>query len=79
MKENDYLLNALSNPDFSNVDFANVGLNANNTSIESKDTYKKLNYIQSNPIFQTDGKFDETKFDEFYDAALVGYNRFSSD
>jgi len=45
MKENDYLINTIMNPEFSNVDFANVGLNSGNTSIESKDTYKKLNFI----------------------------------
>ena len=67
------------NPEFSNLDFANVGLNANNTSIESRDTYKKLNFIQNNPTFQTNGKFDETKFDQFYDVALIGYDRFASD
>lgn len=79
MKENDYFLNAMNNTNFSNLDFYNVGLNAENTSMETRDTYKKLDYVQNSALFQTDGKFDEQKFNNFYDASLIGYNRLCQD
>jgi hypothetical protein len=44
-KENDYLLNRMSNDKFTNLDFVNVGLNSDNTSLESKETYEKLAYV----------------------------------
>lgn len=75
MKENDYFLNYIQNPTFSPTDFQYVGLNADNTSIESKDTYKNLQFIQTNPLLQTDGKFDEHKFDVAYNNALYGWNQ----
>lgn len=77
MKENDYFLNRMLNSDFSNLDFMNIGLSSDNTSLESKDTYEKLEYVQTNPLFQTEGKFDKQKFNEFYNESVIGYNRLS--
>lgn len=74
MKENDYFLNYLQNPTFSSLDFNKVGLNTSNTSIENIDTYKNLDFIQNNPLLQTDGKFDESKFKTAYENALFGFN-----
>jgi hypothetical protein len=51
MKENDYFLNLLANPDFSPRDFANVGLNMENTSFEDKQVYKEIEQIRNNPMF----------------------------
>jgi hypothetical protein len=45
MKQNDYFLNVVSNPDFNNADFSVVGLDSSNTSLESKDVYKNLEYV----------------------------------
>jgi hypothetical protein len=53
-------------------------LNTDNTSIEDRDTYKSLDFIQSNPLFQTDGAFDEAKFDRFYNYSLYSYNQFAN-
>lgn len=78
MKQNDYLLNIIANQDFTNEDLALVGLDATNTSLESKDKYKSLEYIQNQDIFQTDGKFDETKFDAFHDAVSIRFNEFTT-
>ena len=78
MRENDYFLNQLTNPDFSENDFRNIGLTTDNTSIEDRDTYKSLDFIQSNPLFQTDGAFDEAKFDRFYNYSLYSYNQFAN-
>ena len=77
-KQNDYFLNQLYNPEFSPGDFQSVGLNSGNTSIENKEEYKKLDFVQNNLLLQTDGKFDEKKFDRLYEQSLVGYNLMSN-
>ena len=77
MKENDYLLNMLSNPNFNESDFRAVGLTAENTSIEkNKELYKNLDFVKNNSMLQTDGKFDEVKFNQVYNIALQSYNNF---
>jgi hypothetical protein len=45
-KENDFFLNTVENPTFNPIDFASVGLNAGNTSIEPKDTYENIDAIK---------------------------------
>ena len=78
MKENDYLLNMLSNPDFTESDFKEVGLTTDNTSIEkNREIYKNLDFVRNNPMLQTDGEFDEVKFNQAYDVALQSYNNFA--
>lgn len=77
-KQNDYFLNQLYNPEFSPGDFQTIGLNSGNTSIENKDEYKKLELVQNNPLLQTDGKFDENKFNKLYEQALLGFNLMSN-
>ena len=76
MKENDWLLNNLANPTFTISDFKSVGLDTDNTSFESEDTYKNSPKIQQMEQFQTDGVFDEDKFHKAYMAAAYGYNNF---
>ena len=77
-KQNDYFLNLLNNPTFSPQDFSYVGLSVDNTSIQNKDVYQNLDAIKQNPLFQTDGKFDQSKFDEVYNVAKSGYNVLSN-
>lgn len=77
-KENDLFLNQLNNYSFTALDFQSVGLNADNTSLQSKDKYKKLEYVKTNPLLQTDGKFDEDKFNRLYDIALYNYNQIAN-
>jgi hypothetical protein len=62
-KMNDYFLNQMYNIDFSPGDFATVGLNSSNTTIQDKNISKDLDIVKSNPLFQTNGEFDDTKFD----------------
>ena len=76
MKENDWLLNNLANPTFTVSDFKSVGLDTDNTSFESEETYKNSPKIQQMERFQTDGVFDEDKFHKAYTAAAFGYNNF---
>lgn len=79
MKENDYFLNTLANPEFNPLDFKSIGLNTENTSLESKEVYKNLDYVQTNPMLQTDGKFDESKFDAAYNATAQQYKMLADD
>lgn len=74
IKEHDYFLELMSNPTFSPKDFQLVGLNSENTGIQDKSKYKNSQFIQDNIMFQTNGKFDEAKFDKAYEQALFQYN-----
>lgn len=78
-KENDWLLNRVSNPTFSISDFKAVGLDATNTSLEDASVYKNIPQIQDNPVFQTDGKFDEAKFDNIYKYMAETYNQLADE
>lgn len=78
-KENDLLLNAMANPHMSITQFEQVGLNANNTSLESEDTYKKLDVIRNSPEFQTNGTFDDVKFHKKYEGIRLAYNQLAED
>lgn len=73
-KPNDWMLNVLQNPSFTLSDFKAVGIDGNNTSIEDREVYANNKIIQSNPQFQdSDGNFDNAKFNQFYDGALQSY------
>ena len=74
-KENDLLLNQLQNPAFNAYDFKQVGLDISNTSLEDKETYRNLDFVRNNPMLQTEGAFDEAKFDALYSTALNHYNQ----
>ena len=47
MKENDYFLNQLYNPEFSPGDFQSIGLNSGNTTIRNKEDYNLINYMNN--------------------------------
>ena len=78
-KENDWVLNILSNPQMDVDTFEEVGLNATNTSLEDKETYLKIDKIKNHEMFQTNGQFDQTKFDNFYEGARQQYNVLTRD
>lgn len=74
-KENDMLLNVMENPSFSIQDFQDIGLNVQNTSLQSKDVYQNSPQIQGNTLFQdSNGNFDSTKFATVYNTAAKVYN-----
>ena len=72
-KQNDYFLNLLNNPTFNADDFNQVGLSVDNTSIQDKNTYLNSNYIRELDVFKTNGIFDESKLNNFYDYAKAGF------
>lgn len=77
-KENDLLLTMTSNPQFSLGNLKDMGLNVENTSLASKETYESLKEIQD--IFKKDdGSFNQEKFDKFYDYAVAFYNDLAND
>lgn len=76
-KQNDWVLTTLANPSFNFDDFKSVGVDANTTSIYDRERYLNSNLIQNTPQFQTNGRFDQAKFNTFYDKALKDYNAFA--
>lgn len=80
MKENDIILNMLANPKFTLEDFQAVGLNSDNTGLQSEDKYLESDKIKSISAFQdSNGQFDKNKFHNFYQAAGQFYNQMSND
>lgn len=66
-KQNDLILTLLANPQFDTKDFQEVGLSANNTSLEDEDFYLNSKTITENPLFQNQsGEFDKNKFHSVY-------------
>lgn len=80
MKENDIILNMLANPKFTLEDFQAVGLNSDNTGLQSEDKYLQSDKIKSISAFQdSNGQFDKNKFHNFYQSAGQFYNQMSND
>lgn len=80
MKENDIILNMLANPKFTLEDFQAVGLNSDNTGLQSEDKYLQSDKIKSVSAFQdSNGQFDKNKFHNFYQTAGQFYNQMSND
>lgn len=79
MKENDWIVATINNPDFTASDFKNVqGLSLDNTQLLSKDDYLKSSFITTNPAFQNaDGTFNKDKFDTFYNNQAKNFRIFS--
>lgn len=80
MKENDIILNMLANPKFTLEDFQAVGLNSDNTGLQSEDKYLQSDKIKSVSAFQdSNGQFNKNKFHNFYQSAGQFYNQMSND
>jgi len=69
MKQHDFLLGMLNNPQFSPQDFKEVaGMNLDNTQFLTRNNYKNFKVIRDNDLFKDDnGRFSDEKFDKFYD------------
>jgi hypothetical protein len=81
MKENDYLLANLLNPDFNNQDYKDIlGMDTGNTQLLPYSTYASNPFITSNEKFKDDnGNFSEGKFKEFYTDSLQKFQSFNDD
>ena len=56
MKENDWIIANLNNPQYSPGDLRTLGLNLDNTQILSKEDYLKSDYIKNNKAFQNENR-----------------------
>lgn len=77
-KANDWMVALADNPTFGLQNFKDVGLSADNTVLQDKNTYRNSPYIQGHDMFQTNGKFDEAAFNKFYDNAAASYQTFAN-
>lgn len=81
MKQNDWLVASLNNPDFTPNDFKDVsGMTLENTQFLSKDDYKKSNYVRNQQQFRdNEGNFSDTKFDQYYNNIASTFRDFSTE
>jgi hypothetical protein len=79
-RKNDMFAVMLNQPDASFEDMIMHGITADNTTIRDRDYYKNIDAIKNNDFFKDeDGKFDNIKFNNFYDSVVNAYNSFSKD
>lgn len=77
---NDMLLNMLANDSFTVSDFKAAGLSADNTKLESEETYLKSEMIQNDKtFFDENGNFSEDIFHQYYLEATDFYNKMADD
>lgn len=63
-------------PDLSVERMHDLGITPSTASMKPRDEYKNIQAVLDNPAFKDDdGKFDEKKFNSFYDSALLLYNQ----
>lgn len=81
MKQNDWLVASLNNPEFTAQDFKDVsGMTLDNTQFMSKDVYKNSPYIRNQKMFQdSDGNFSDQKFDAYYNNVASAFRDFSTE
>ncbi|MDA3856248.1 MAG: hypothetical protein PF569_08375 [Candidatus Woesearchaeota archaeon] len=72
-KPNDILVATLNNPRATISDLKSSEFTPENTSLFSKDEYKRSDFIKET-FKDNKGNFDEIAFDKFYELASVKYN-----
>ena len=77
-KKNDFLATLVKNPDLTLTDLKTAGITPDNTALLSKEEYKGIAGVQE-AFKGDDGKFDEKKFNTFYDNARILYNNYAND
>lgn len=77
-KKNDFLATLVKNPDLTLTDLKTAGITPDNTALLSKEEYKSIAGVQE-AFKGDDGKFDEKKFNTFYDNARILYNNYAND
>lgn len=81
MKQNDWIVATLNNPNFSAADFKNIqNLTLDNTQLLSKEDYLKSSFITGNEMFaNSDGTFNKDKFNSFYEEQAKKFQEFSQE
>lgn len=77
-KKNDFLATLVKNPDLTLTDLKTAGITPDNTALLSKEEYKGIAGVQE-AFKGDDGKFDEKKFNTFYDNARILYSNYAND
>lgn len=76
MKQNDWLVAGLLNPEFNISDFLISGLTPDNTQLLTAEQYKKSSFVRDR--FTEDGVFNEQKFDDFYKKRAEEFGKLQS-
>lgn len=76
MKENDWIVAGLLNPEFSTNDFLISGLTPDNTQLLTEEQYKKSSFVRDR--FTENGVFNEQDFDNFYKKRAEEFGRLQS-
>lgn len=81
MKQNDWIVANINNPDFTSSDFKNIGgLSLENTQLLPFSDYLTKEKITTNPMFFDDsGKFSKDKFKKFYNEKAYQFQNFAED
>ena len=81
MKQNDWIVATINNPEFTAADFKNIqNLTLDNTQLLSKEDYLKSSFITGNEMFaNSDGTFNKDKFDSFYNEQAKKFQEFSQE
>ena len=81
MKQNDWLVASLNNPDFTPQDFKDIsGMSLDNTQFLSKEAYKQKPYIRNQQMFKDkEGNFSDNKFDQYYNNISNTFRDFSTE
>lgn len=79
MKEYDWIVANINNPDFTVSDFKDIqGLNLTNTQLLSMEDYLKSSFVTENDMFKgNDGTFNQDKFKNFYQNQASRFNKFA--
>lgn len=79
MKQNDWIVASINNPNFSVQDFRDIGLDLDNTQLLPMQEYLKSNFITQNDAFKNDqGAFSKEKFESFYKSQLASFEAFKN-
>lgn len=77
MREHDWIVASINNPNFTNQDFKDVlGMTEDNTQMLSLNDYKNSQFIRDT-FKKEDGSFDDDKFNSFYASRLAEFSKFN--
>lgn len=75
VQQNDWFATILYNPDKDFKNFKEAGLDATNTGLKDRESYKDIQAVQDQ-FKDAEGNFDEKLYNQFYDSAVRTYNTF---
>ena len=80
MKQNDWIVANINNPEFTEADFKNIqGLSIDNTQLLPMESYLNSKFITDNDLFKKeDGTFSKDKFEEFYKNQAARFGNFQT-